>query len=450
MIHQAVLARPNLEPKSAGNSIQLVEEMRGLDTSVPVVVIAPGFHGHAIARSLGRLGVRVYGVHADPRSPSAKSRYWEKNLFWHLDAFPAGVSVDRMLRLSHEIGQKPILLPTDDESCLFVADHAEKLKQGYLFPDQPAGVARSLSSKEAMCALCKQYSIPTPHTVFPRSRDDVLEYLKTATFPIMLKGIDTVALLRRAGSRMALVHDEATLLKLYDEWETPQARNLMLQEYIPGSSEMIWMFNGYFDNDSECLFGITGRKIRQYPAYKGVTSLGVCITNAAVRKLTADFMKALGYKGILDIGYKYDARDGQYKLLDANPRIGTTFRLFLDENGTDVVRALYRDLTGQPVPRGRAKEGRKWMAENFDFISSVSSLRDGTLGVMGWLRSFRGLEETSWFAAEDFRPFMAMAARSFQWLLGTNSNHAKPQCERSRSSCMDHLQPDTHDGSGPG
>ena len=46
-----------------------------LDTSVPVLVIAPGFHGHAIARSLGRLGVPVHGVHADSRSPAARSRY---------------------------------------------------------------------------------------------------------------------------------------------------------------------------------------------------------------------------------------------------------------------------------------------------------------------------------------------------------------------------------------
>lgn len=427
MTRQAALARPKIEPEPVGKAIQLVQEIGTLNTSVPVVVIAPGFHGHAIARSLGRLGVKVYGVHADPRSPAALSRYWEKNTFWDFGVHPPDASVDRLLQLSREIGRNPILLPTDDWSCLFVADHAEKLKQGFLFPDQPAGLARSLSSKESMYDLCKKYSIPTPHTIFPRSRHDVLAYLQTATFPIMLKGIDTIALLRHAGMRMALVHDQETLLKLYDEWETPDARNLMLQEYIPGSSEMIWMFNGYFDDDSECLFGITGRKVRQYPAYKGVTSLGVCITNEAVHRLTRMFMKSLGYRGILDIGYKYDARDGQYKLLDANPRTGVTFRLFLDENGTDVVRALYRDLTGQAVPKGMPKEGRKWMSENFDLISSACSLRDGTLGFAGWLRSFQNLEEVSWFATDDFRPFLAMAARSFHWMSGRFLNHSKTQ-----------------------
>lgn len=423
MTQRTMLAMPEKESPP----LKLIQPSQGpdpLNTSTPVVVIAPGYHGHAIARSLGRLGVSVHGVHADRRSPAARSRYWAHNTFWALSAHPAEASVDRLLQLSHEIGGHPILLPTDDDSCMFVADHAEKLKQGFLFPDQPAGLARALSSKETMYDLCMQYSIPTPHTTFPRSRDDVLNYLETAAFPIMLKGINTVALLRRAGTRMALVHDRTTLLKLYDEWETPESRNLMLQEYIPGSSEMIWMLNGYFDDHSECLFAATGQKIRQYPAYKGVTSLGICVTNDAVIRLTQNFMKALGYRGILDIGYKYDARDGQYKLLDANPRTGVTFRLFLDHNGTDVVRALYRDMTGQPVPRAMPKQGRKWMAENFDFISSASSLRDGTLGVRGWLRSFRSLEETSWFAPDDLRPFLAMVARSFHWLFDRSSNRS--------------------------
>ena len=39
-----------------------------------------------------------------------------------------------------------------------------------------------------------------------------------------------------------------------------------------------------------------------------------------------------------------------------NPRIGCTFRLFAATNGMDVARALYLDLTGQPVPAAQAAE----------------------------------------------------------------------------------------------
>ena len=214
---------------------------------------------------------------------------------------------------------------------------------------------------------------------------------------------------------MVVVEDAETLLKCYDEMETPDAPNLMLQEYIPGGSEMIWMFDGYFDDESECLFGITGKKIRQYPPYSGVTSLGICVANDIVKRQTTDFMKAIGYRGILDLGYKYDARTDQYKLLDVNPRIGTTFRLFVDTLGMDVARVLYLDLTGQSVLTGEPCEGRKWAVENFDLISSPTYCRDDKLNLWQWMRTYRGIEETAWFARDDLAPFFMMVWSSFRW-----------------------------------
>lgn len=396
-------------------SVWVRPEKDRLNTSVPVVVIAPGYHGHGIARSLGRIGVSVYGVHADSRSPAMRSRYWRENFIWDIAKASQEKTVDWLLGLGRRIGSRPILIPTDDGSCVFVADHATALKEMFLFPNQPAGLARSLSSKQKMYYLCKKYSIPTPETVFPQCREDVIEFLKDATFPVMLKGIDTVALLKRTGMRMVVVEDAKTLLSRYDEMETPDAPNLMLQEYISGGSEMVWMFDGYFDEESKCLFGITGKKIRQYPAYSGVTSLGVCVVNDVVERQTNGFMKAIGYRGILDLGYKYDVKTDQYKLLDVNPRIGTTFRLFVDSLGMDVARALYLDLTGQPVKKGEPRDGRKWFVENFDAVSSLTYYRDGKIGVQDWIRSFRGVEEASWFARDDLAPFAMMGWSSFQW-----------------------------------
>ena len=108
-----------------------------------------------------------------------------------------------------------------------------------------------------------------------------------------------------------------------------QAANLMLQEYIPGAPEANWMFNGYFDKHSECRVSFTGVKVRQSPAAAGATTLGVCRANPLLARSTERFMQAIGYRGIVDIDYRLDARDGQYKLLDVNPRIGSSFRLFV-------------------------------------------------------------------------------------------------------------------------
>jgi D-aspartate ligase len=229
---------------------------------------------------------------------------------------------------------------------------------------------------------------------------------------VMLKRID-YSVCSGTNIRVALAQDDATVLKHYDTMEAPDIANFMLQEYIPGGSELVWMFNGYFDAQSRCLFGLTGKKIRQgYRPYTGMTSLGMCVTNDTVARQTKDFMKAIGYQGILDIGYKYDVRTGQYKLLDANPRIGATFRLFVDTCGLDVVRMLYRDLTGQPVSPGAPRDGRKRVVEDYDVASALRLYRDGKLGVREWIRSFQGVQETCWLAQDDPAPFLAMAQRS--------------------------------------
>jgi predicted ATP-grasp superfamily ATP-dependent carboligase len=258
--------------------------------------------------------------------------------------------------------------------------------------------------------LVRRLGIPTAQAVFPRSREDVLEFVEGAAFPVMLKGIDGLRLRERGGERMFIVQDRRKLLERYDALEDAADPNLMLQEYIPGGDDTVWMFNGYFDARSECLVGFTGKKLRQYPVHRGSTSLGICLRNDAVERMTRDFMKAIGYRGILDIGYRFDARDGLYKVLDVNPRIGATFRLFVAENGLDVVRAMYLDLTGQPVPAAAAREGRKWVVEDHDLLSLLGYRRDGGLELRKWAASLRGVREAAYFAADDPLPLLAMCA----------------------------------------
>src|SRR5262249_19637511 len=158
-------------------------------------------------------------------------------------------------------------------------------------------------------------------------------------------------------------------------------------------------WNGCFDARSRCLFGVTGRKLRQTPPYTGMTSLGVCQRNDEVERLALRLAEATGYRGIVDIGFRHDARDGAYKLLRLNPRVGATFRLFVGDDGMDVVRAFYLDVTGQAVPPSAAPEGRRWLVEDYDLASSVRYHRDGVLDAGDWLRSFRGVREAAWFAA---------------------------------------------------
>ena len=398
-----------------------------IQSQTPVLVV--GFHhgGLGIARSLGRLGVPVHAVDANPEAPGLASKYCRSYSQWNFRTSRREDSVDFLMRLGERLGRSTVLIPTADDIALLVAENAERLSQRFRFQQQAPSVVNALSDKRELYHLSTQLAIPTAETVFPETRGDVLTFLETAEFPVMLKAIDGLKLQARTGKKMVIVNSAEELLEWFDRLDDPSQPNLMLQEYIPGGDDTIWMFNGYFDEHSECVIGFTGKKLRQHPIHTGSTSLGICIHNQVVVDLTARMMKAIGYRGILDIGYRYDARDGQYKLLDPNPRIGSTFRLFVGDNDMDVARALYLDLTDQPLPRSTLREGRKWVVEDQDLESSLDYAREGSLSIGEWLRSFRGVQEGAWFAWDDLRPALKVGSKLAMRAIRRSSRSLSPK-----------------------
>jgi len=388
------------------------------EISVPVLVLNTGHHGGlGVARSLGSMGVPVHLVDAKRRDPAAFSRYCRSHSQWDFGNSTAEESIDFLLQSARRLGERPLLIPTSDRTTLFLAANAERLKRGFLFPDQQEGTVRALANKASLFHLAKSHGIPTPETFFPQSKNDLADFLEAANFPLVLKAID-YGLLGPAVQPKSIVSDRSELLLQYDRMQGPHQPNLVIQEYIPGGEDCSWIFNGYFNQRSECLFGMTGRKIRQCPVYTGVASLAVCLRNDAVREMTLRWMKAIAYKGILDIGYRYDRRDGQYKVFDANPRLGCSFRLFVGDNGMDVARAWYLDLIGQDVPSANVREGRKWIVEDYDIVSTVRHLRSGVLTIGKWLGSLRGIRETALFSLKDPLPGLCILAQDASELAG--------------------------------
>jgi predicted ATP-grasp superfamily ATP-dependent carboligase len=318
---------------------------------------------------------------------------------------------------------------------VFVADHADQLSQWFIFPRQDRHLVRALCSKKEMFFLAKKWNVPTPETTFPASLNDVEQFLATARFPVLLKPIKSGP----TSPPIRLVQTKDELLRQYRSWNDPS--NLIIQEYIPGPDQMTWTFNGYFDREGKCQLAFTGRKIRNYSPYSGAGSLGVCLHNEEVERLTVEFMASIGYHGPLDLGYRYDVRDGRYKVNDINPRIGAMFRLFVGTNGMDVAQALYQDMMGQPVLPARAPDGRKWIVEDRDWISALVYWRDGKLTFSDWFKSLRGVQEASFFASDDLWPFAGMVADNLRTIwhrmskrfAGPTNSARLPERQRQRT-----------------
>jgi D-aspartate ligase len=387
--------------------------MAAVDTRTPVVVltgdVAVSGGSLAIARTLGRLGITVYLVTGSgSRTPVSVSRYWHKTIRQDFSQ-PEHASVAILTTVGQEIaarhGALPILLTAEDWPAVFIERHAAALEQAFIFPKPAQPLIHRLANKWTMNALASKHDIPTPKTSLPQSMDDMNEFLETTSFPIVLKPADPYAPRLPAKRILTSRHE---LMSVVAREQSLGPLNFILQEYIPGGASSVWMCNGYFGRDGTPAYVFTGRKIRQ-ASPMGVALLSVCLPQATVQKQTMSFMTAVGYRGCVGIGYRYDHRDGMFKLLDVNARVSGVFRLFSAADEMDLVRACYLDLTGQdPVPI-IPTAGRKLMFEG-DIGQAFAEVRAGQLTISAWRESVKGVRELQWYASDDPKPALVWLA----------------------------------------
>ncbi|MGC1210857.1 MAG: methyltransferase domain-containing protein [Micromonospora sp.] len=384
--------------------------MNRFDTSTPVVVLKClpyAWHSGTIGviRSLGRLGAPVYLCGEGRHSPAARSRHLRQVLHETPTTDPQEL-LDRLRRL--RLARRAVLIPMDDVGTLFLDEHGDDLADRFLFPRPPAGLPRRLADKLQLARLAEGSPVQCPQTVPVHTLPDARDLAEQWGFPVVVKAADPALLATSPGANsVRLVRNAAEL----DDAVRPllDPPNLLLQEYLPGDSSAVWMVNAYLDHRSVSLFAGVGRKLRQLPVETGASTLAVVEPNDDVLVPTLDLLRDIGYRGIVDLGLRHDPRHGGYRLLDVNPRIGATFRLLTAEDGTDVARALYLDLTGQRVPVARIRPGRRWLAEHRDVVAGVHLARQDRLSIRQYLGSLRGVDERAWLTPDDPRPGLALA-----------------------------------------
>lgn len=386
----------------------------GADRDVPGLIVKfgdyPLHHGGVGAiRSLGRLGVPMYAITEDAYTPAASSRYLKRAFVWPTRGTEeAEHLVEGLLRIGNRIGRPTVLVPTDEEAAVLIAEHQDELKGHFLFPRVAPDLPRRLASKQGLHELCAEHGIPSPAAAFPQSYDDIAAFAETARFPVVAKNREAfVRRSRPAVNGTTRITTREGLLALARDWgERP---GVILQEYLPREEAEDWIVHAYFDQDSTPLAMFTGVKVRSWPPHAGMTANAYVVDNPELADLAARFIKQIGFTGIIDLDLRFDRRDGQYKLLDFNPRMGAQFRLFESESGVDVVRAMHLDLTGRPVPEGEQRAGHRYIVENIDLPALLAYRRSGYTTPHAPAKASG--TELAWLAGDDPLPFLTMLAR---------------------------------------
>ena len=355
-------------------------------------------------RSLGRVGVTSHAIISSTFSPHRFSRHLARAFVVKEDWTSNQTAIlSQLVNIGRELGNPVILLPTDDEAAIFAAEHTDELRACFLLPQVSSALPRALASKRDLYQLCIGHGVPAPRTAFARSFGETIALADQIRYPVVIKNSEPWSRLSSPAVASTTIFCAAEeLLRLKYTW--PANSEVIIQEYIPDDAAEDWIVHVYCGSDSNPVVAFTGRKYQSWPPRAGVTTAATVLRNDKLLDMATGFCRAVGFKGIADMDWRFDSRDGQYKLVDFNPRFGANFRLFVTKNDIDVVRALHLDLTGRAVPQAPPVFGRKFRLENLNW---ASRLFGGTIS-QNETATKQSKTEYAWLAADDPLPFLMM------------------------------------------
>jgi len=279
----------------------------------------------------------------DAWEPVRVSRYGHKILVPQSHDVEAAI-LDVLSRIDRE--PRPVLIPTSDLLAHIVSKHRARLDERFRCCIPPDAAINIALDKANDTRLLEGTEIPFPKTVqeLPASPAELVRRL---ALPLIVKPrtyVDKEGL----GWRNVVIRSLSDAEEFYRTSSAIFSR-VIVQELIPGPDDALWECICLFDATSALARAFTFRKLATMPAHFGATSRAVSERNDALVELAAAVGKRFGYVGVGDIDVKYDARDGRFKYLELNPRLGMC-HYFGTRCGVNLTLDAYRLMCGEELP----------------------------------------------------------------------------------------------------
>ena len=159
------------------------------------------------------------------------------------------------------------------------------------------------------------------------------------------------------------------------------------------------------------------QKTRQHPIDFGTGTHLKSVHNEEATRLALDFLRGLDYRGIGAMEFKKDARDGQYKLIELNPRFWLQ-NIHATYAGVNFPLIQYMDLTDQPVrPITDFKDGVTWLDSWYDLLAFRDERKKGETSITEFLKAWSGVDCHAHLALDDLKPVLAMLVKKRHGLI---------------------------------
>jgi D-aspartate ligase len=382
----------------------------------PAVALGGSYNSVSVTRSLGRQGIPVHALGDGAGGALVRhSRY----LTSYLDVGSAASAADEWLDWLARGPEGAVLLPCSDGALEFLARHRSDLRARGYFPAEGADdVTLAMLDKERTYELARSVGVPAPRTAAVTTLQELREVAAEMTFPCALKPRHSHLFARFFGCKALVVEDAAALEDAFRS--TAELRlEMIVTEIIPGDDSRYCSYYSYLDDTGTPLLHFTKRKLRQNPPGFGLGTFHVSDWVPDAAELGLRFFTGIGLRGLGNVEFKRDCRDGVLKIIECNPRFTAADKL-VQRAGIDLATLSYRRALGLPVTvptRFRSGVFQWHPMEDLHAYRAYRSL--GQLDAATWARSLARPLGLPLFDLRDPRPsavygrdFARRAARS--------------------------------------
>jgi D-aspartate ligase len=364
-------------------------------------VIGGDHQGLGIVRSLGRRGVPICVID-DEHSIARFSRY-TTHAIASQELRDERRTVDAIIDAGSRLGLDGwVLYPTRDETVAAFSRHRAELLAQFRVPTPSWDVVRWAWDKRDTYSLAAQLAIPVPRTWY--SDDDVPAAALEATPPFAIKPAIKEHFFYATKSKAWRAESAAELQALFKSASNiVPAGEVMIQELIPGDGRQQFAYCA-FVKDGRPVATMVVQRRRQHPPEFGRASTFVQTVDVPqLEVLSERFLRAINYYGLIELEYKLDPRDGEFKLLDVNARTWG-YHTLGPRAGVDFPYLLYSDQIGRPIEDCRAVPEVRWIRLATDVPTAVVELLRGRLDLRGYLRTVASSDVESVFSGRDPLP----------------------------------------------
>lgn len=337
----------------------------------------------AIARSLGGAGISVHAL-GHSEEPVRHSRFCSS-----FSDFETGGNVQSLWLEWLERGPSgAVLLAGSDHGLELVARNRRALLDlDYVPFEADDEVLLAMLDKKATHELAVRSGIPVPATVTVAHPEDIEAALEAVGSPCVLKPLHSHRFAEHFGMHQKVfVFRDARHARDLLARTSALGLEMLLTAVVVGDDECVSYYS-YLDEAGAPLLHFTKRKLRQYPTRFGLGCYHATDWNPEVAELGLRFFEGVGLRGIGNVEFKRDIRDGQLKLIECNHRFTAATEL-VTASGLDLPLFTYARLLGREGPRvDRYRTGLRLWYPIEDSRAFLAYRRAGELTVRGWLRS---------------------------------------------------------------